>query len=291
MRIREFGDDPEVAVVAGIHGDEPCGPDAVEELLDDPPTFERPVKFVVANERALEQGVRYVDEDLNRAFPGSPEAESHERRLAHRLRAELDGCTTLALHSTQSYAHPFALVDGVDPATANVCAHLPVDAVVETASYSEGRLISYPGTVEVECGRQWSETAAANARELVTAFLGATGVLPDAEPERDDDVPVFRLTGKVSKSPATAHEVFVENFERVEPGVPFASADGTEHIAQEPFYPILMSAGGYEDVFGYAGDRVGRLAGFETAPPHTDYCNGVSASADPSRQTTGTDVQ
>ncbi|AXG11010.1 M14 family metallopeptidase [Haloplanus rubicundus] len=263
MRIREFGDDPEVAVVAGIHGDEPCGPEAVESLLADPPAFGRPVKFVVANEAALERGVRYLDEDLNRAFPGDAEAESHERRLAARLLTELDGCTTLALHSTQSYAGPFALVDTVNPATAELCAELPVDAVVETDAYAGGRLIDYPRTVEVECGLQWSETAVANGRGLVTAFLEATGVLP-SEGQGSDNVPVFRLTNRVPKAPATNHEVFVDNFERVEPGVPFASADGEDRVAEEPFYPILMSADGYEDVFGYAGERVGRLADVAT---------------------------
>jgi hypothetical protein len=264
MRIREFGDDPEVAVVAGIHGDEPCGPEAVESLLADPPAFGRPVKFVVANEAALERGVRYLDEDLNRAFPGDAEAESHEGRLAERLLTELEGCTTLALHSTQSYAGPFALVDTVDPATAEICAELPVDAVVETDAYAGGRLIDYPRTVEVECGLQWSETAAANGRELVTAFLEATDVLPTESGLGGGDVPVFRLSNRVPKAPAANHEVFVDNFERVEPGVPFASADGEDRAAEEPFYPILMSASGYEDVFGYAGEHVGRLADVAT---------------------------
>ncbi|MFB6196092.1 MAG: succinylglutamate desuccinylase/aspartoacylase family protein [Haloplanus sp.] len=265
MRIREFGDDPEVAVVAAIHGDEPCGPRAVEALLDDPPTFRRPVKFIVANERALDRGVRYLDDDLNRAFPGDEDAESHERRLASRLRAELDGCTTLALHSTQSYPNPFALVDTVTRETASICARLPVDAVVEAAGYADGRLIAYPRIIEVECGLQWSDAAAANAERLVEAFLAATDVLQSADATVPDrDVPIFRLTGRVAKAPATNHEVFVENFERVPPGVPFATADGDDHVAEEPFYPILMSAEGYEDVFGYAGDRIGRLADVES---------------------------
>ena len=276
MRIREFGDDPDVAVVAGIHGDEPCGPEAVESLLADPPTFDRPVKFVVANEAALERGVRYLDEDLNRAFPGDAGAESHEGRLAERLLTELDGCTTLALHSTQSYAGPFALVDTVDPATAEICAELPVDAVVETDAYAGGRLIGYPRTIEVECGLQWSETAAANARELVTAFLEATDVLPtESRLGGGGDVPVFRLTDRVPKAPATNHQVFVDNFERVEPGVPFASADGEERVAEESFYPILMSAAGYEDVFGYAGERVGRLADVATRADRHESTRGT----------------
>jgi predicted deacylase len=265
MRIREFGDDPEVAVVAAVHGDEPCGPRAVDALLEDPPTFQRPVKFVVANERALDAGVRYLDDDLNRAFPGDADAESHERRLAAELLAELEGCTTLSLHSTQSYANPFALVDAVEPETAAICGQLPVDAVVETAGYADGRLIAYPGTVEVECGLQGSESAAANARSLVEAFLVATGVVaPEAEAEAEAaaataDVPIFRLTGRVSKSPADTYEVFVDNFERVAAGVPFAAADGDDRVAEDSFYPILMSPEGYEDVFGYAGERVGRL--------------------------------
>ncbi|MEF8857135.1 MAG: succinylglutamate desuccinylase/aspartoacylase family protein [Haloplanus sp.] len=263
MRVREFGDDPEVAVVAGIHGDEPCGPDAVDALLDDPPTFQRPVKFVVANEAALERRIRYLDTDLNRAFPGDPEAASHERRLAERLLTELDGCTTLALHSTQSYAHPFALVDAVDPETADICARLPIDAVVETADYADGRLIAYPRTVEVECGLQWSASAAENAVDIVRAFLAATGIRPAGDGDDAEDAPVFRLTGRVPKAPAENHAVFVENFERVPAGVPFASADGDERVAEEPFYPVLMSASGYEGVFGYAGERVGRLADYE----------------------------
>ena len=262
MRIREFGDDPEVAVVAAIHGDEPCGPRAVDAVLADPPTFQRPVKFVVANERALDAGVRYLDDDLNRAFPGDVDAESHERRLAPRLLAELEGCTTLSLHSTQSYANPFSLVDSVSPETAAICERLPVDAVVETAAYADGRLIAYPETIEVECGLQGSEAAASNARALIGAFLEATGVVETdagADPV-DGDIPIFRLTNRVPKSPADDYEVFVDNFERVAAGVPFASADGDDRVAEAPFYPILMSPEGYESVFGYAGDRVGRLA-------------------------------
>jgi predicted deacylase len=221
------------------------------------------VKFVVANERALERGVRYLDEDLNRAFPGDADATGHERRLARRLLAEIDGCTTLSLHSTQSYANPFALVDTVDLETAAICARLPVDAVVETAAYADGRLISYPGTIEVECGLQGSELAAANARSLVEAFLVSTGVLdPATEGAADVDIPVFRLTDRVPKSPADDYEVFVDNFERVPAGVPFAAADGDDHVAEEPFHPILMSAEGYRDVFGYAGERAGRIADY-----------------------------
>lgn len=265
MRIEQLGDGtPEVAVVAAIHGDEPCGVRAVERVLDDRPSVERPVKLIVANEEALARGVRYVDEDLNRAFPGDADAETHEGRLASDLARELRDCTTLALHSTQSYAEPFALVDTVDAVARSLCPFLPVSVLVETGEQSDGRLIEYPHTLEVECGYQGSERAAENAVDLVYGFLEATGALVDDEPvsgDTRDDVTVYSLGDPVPKRRADDYDVFVENFERVETGEAFAAVEGERLVAADPFYPILMSPYGYENVFGYRGERVGVLDG------------------------------
>ena len=268
MRIHQLGDGvPEVAVVGGIHGDEPCGPAAVERLVAEAPVVERPVKLIVANEEALARDVRFVDEDLNRAFPGDPNAESREGRLAHDLARELEGCTTLALHSTQSFAEPFALCDTVDEVVRAVVPHLPVDVLVETDLFTRGRLIEYPHTVEVECGLQGSDEAAENAYWLTRAFLSATGAL--APPTADesagaihtarDEVDVFRLLEPLRKPPAEEYQVFAHNFERVEAGERFAVADGETFTADEPFYPVLLSARGYADLFGYAAEKVGTL--------------------------------
>src|SRR6056297_4367545 len=115
MDVYELGEgEPEVAVVGAIHGDEPCGADAVRRLLDSGLDVERPVRLIVANEAALDAGERYLDADLNRAFPGNPDAEAHEVRLAAELVDALEGCTTFAIHSTQSYAEPFAVIDSMD---------------------------------------------------------------------------------------------------------------------------------------------------------------------------------
>ncbi|PSP55453.1 succinylglutamate desuccinylase [Halobacteriales archaeon QS_1_67_19] len=263
MRIEQLGDGtPEVAVVAGIHGDEPCGVRAVERLLAASPPVERPVKFVIANEAALERDVRYVDEDLNRTFPGDPDAETHEARLADALAREIRDCTTLSLHSTQSYADPFALVDTVDAVARSVCPYLPVSVLVETEAESDGRLIEYPHVIEAECGLQGSEQAADNAVELIRGFLTATGAFADAEPVAGDDrdaVEVYRLTDPIPKNGAEEYEVFAQNFQRVAAGEAFAAAGGRELVAEEDFYPVLMSAYGYENVFGYRGERIGVL--------------------------------
>jgi predicted deacylase len=261
MRIEQLGEgDPEVAVVGGIHGDEPCGVRAVEHLIAERPRVDRPVALVIANEEAAAENRRYLESDLNRSFPGDPEGETHESRLAHALGEAIGDCTTLALHSTQSYERMFALVDELGDVEREICPRLSVDAVVETGA-AEGRIFdAVPTTIEIECGYQGSERAAENAIQVTREFLGATGVLPKAERPRQDDLPVFRLGEAIPKRAAEEYEVFAENFEEVLAGETFAAADGEGVVADEAFHPVLMSPYGYEDVFGYTAERVGTLS-------------------------------
>ncbi|PSQ26443.1 succinylglutamate desuccinylase [Halobacteriales archaeon QS_9_68_17] len=258
MRVEQVGEGtPEIAVVAGIHGDELGGVRAVERLLDEPLTADRPVKFVVANEEAIEAGERYLEADLNRSFPGDSDADEHERRLAAAVSDEIEGCLTLALHSTQSYAEPFAVVDGIDDMVRDICPRLSVAAVVETSEYIQGRIFVATDAIEVETGLQGSDQSEENALRIVREFLTATGVLPGDAIGRE--VPAYKLLYPIDKEPADEYEVFAENFERVDAGEPFAAADGAELTAEDDFYPVLLSPYGYANVFGYAAEKLETL--------------------------------
>lgn len=261
MRVEILGSgEPDIAVIGGMHGDEPCGVQAVEELAAESPEVQRPVALVVANEEALAAGKRYLDEDLNRAFPGEKGGDTHEKRLAAELTERFGDCTTLSMHSTQSYHGMFAIVDEVTEYARHVCPRLSVDAVVDAGEHTQGRLFEgVPKTIEVECGYQQSEQATANAVRVAREFLGAVGALPDSARPAKDGLPVFRLTKQVPKEHADKYEVYASNFEPVAAGTPFASADGIDIVAEEDFYPVLMSPEGYEKVFGYAADHVGTL--------------------------------
>jgi hypothetical protein len=257
MRVEQLGTgEPEIAIIGGIHGDEPCGVHAVGDIAAESPDVERPVALVVANERALEAGQRYIDEDLNRAFPGDLDGETHEQRLAAEVSDRFGHCTTLSLHSTQSYRGMFAIVEELTECARNVCPRLSVDALVDAGDHTDGRLFEgIPETIEIECGYQQSEQAATNACRVAREFLGAVGAVPAFERPAKDGVPVFRLRERIPKDAAESYEVYAANFEQVTAGTPFASAGGTEVIADEEFYPVLLSPEGYEQVFGYAADR------------------------------------
>jgi succinylglutamate desuccinylase len=262
MRVERLGDgEPEVAIVGGIHGDEPCGVRAVDQLVADEMDVERPVALVIANEAAIEAGERYLDTDLNRSFPGDPTAGSREDRLAAELASLLSDCDVLSLHSTQSYDDLFAIVNGLSEFEREICPRLTVDAVVDAGAFDRGRFFTaVERTIEVECGYQGSEQAAQNAYRVAREFLGATGAVPEAARAPNADLPLFRLHRRVPKEPAREYEVYASNFEHVPAGEVFATMGSEDIVAEEGFYPVLMSPYGYEDVFGYAAERVGTLA-------------------------------
>lgn len=237
---------PELAVVGSIHGDEPVGKKAITRLVKEL-EFRKPVRFIIANEEALSQGKRFLDTDLNRSFPGDPESDSHEERLAAKLLDELGGMTVLDLHSTHSYPEPFAVIKDVDTV------EKMKDAGVEKAVYFEeesGSLIENVDGLIVEAGHQGSNKAVENAVEVAKNFLAANGAIDGqpgfAEPE------VYQQYETVEGD----YEFLAENFRKVQKGEIYARRDGEELVAEESFYPVLMSTNGYDGRLGFKAQKV-----------------------------------
>jgi hypothetical protein len=257
MRVQTLGDGtPDLAVVACLHGNERCGLTAIERVLAENPTFSRPVRFAIANEEAIAENVRFVDEDLNRAFPGDPEGETHESRLAAELLPEIRDCGVLDLHSTRSHPEAFALLSRVNDRTKRLARATGVGRVVDI-SYVVGGLIDYVDGVAVECGLRGTERAERNAERILRNFLGETGAIDALSDGGDPEL--YRIFDAVGDGD---YEFIGENFVRVEEGEVFAREEGeggTDLRADRAFYPVLMSTDGYEDMIGFRAERVGTL--------------------------------
>lgn len=263
MRVETVGPaeaEPVIAAVGGIHGDEPCGVRAIERFLAEGPVedLRRPVKLIVANERALEAGTRYVEGDLNRLFPGDPASDTYEERLAHDLWTEISDCTILGVHSTVSFDQPFGTLADLTPAKAEIMRALPLAHAADFTGLVSGRSVNLPGFVNVEAGYQGSDAAADNAYDCLLAYLRVLDALP-GDPESTDTTH-YSVRETLEKSPGTTYRVHVENFQRVPPGTAYATTGtGEELTAAEEFWPVLMSASGHNALLGYAADRTGEI--------------------------------
>ncbi len=181
-------------MLAGLHGDEPCGVEALAALRDRFATTDLlRGSLVLIHGNLAAKGTRHTDGgvDLNRVFDLSfreslPEAEwCSEHRRALELAPvldELDGA--LDLHSASAPTEPFAIAmrGGVD-----VARGLGLEFVThgweDSSDIAEGVAVSRVArrglpAMGVECGSHADPSGLATALRVVDGFLGTLGLLP-----------------------------------------------------------------------------------------------------------------
>jgi predicted deacylase len=111
-----------LAVIGAVHGNERCGADAIGRLVTDLDSGAAVLKrgtlqlMPVANPKAYEQGVRFVERNLNRYLFPKETRTHYEDHLDPILCAFLDKTETLLdLHSYTSQGGPFVFLGGSHP--------------------------------------------------------------------------------------------------------------------------------------------------------------------------------
>ncbi|MDJ0580115.1 succinylglutamate desuccinylase/aspartoacylase family protein [Crocosphaera sp.] len=100
-----------VCLVAGVHGNELCGLQAIKtfenQLLTCSPLVKGRLITIIANCQAIQHQKRFIDYDLNRSF-GNSKSFGHELSLAKELTPFLQDVDYLIdLHSTSAPTNPF----------------------------------------------------------------------------------------------------------------------------------------------------------------------------------------
>lgn len=199
-----FGEKPgkTLTVMGGVHGDEPCGVQAVLKVASQVKLASGKVNFVIGSPRAVEAKQRQIDMNLNRAFRPAPymsEAElgSYERARALELMALLEeSCALLDVHSSMTPGSPVFII--CEPHSFGLAARLPAEIV------SYGWDIIEPGGTDyymnrlggkgvcIECGFHEDPEAPRRARQAILAFLTYMEVVEGEAPTvRDGQRRVF----------------------------------------------------------------------------------------------------
>jgi predicted deacylase len=253
MKVEKRGEgEPEYTVVGSLHGDEPAGKKAIEQILDEGLEFREPVQFIVANEKSLKQGVRFTECDINRSFPGDKDSDCYEERLAAEIMEKVEGTKLLDIHTTHSYPQPFATFSNLNDTTRDLLRSTGVKNAVYFPEKT-GTLNEQLDAVVVEAGYQKTQQAAANAVGVIKNFLAALGVIDKKFETSEPDV--FKYYETVEGE----WEFTAENFKKVRAGESFAKNDGEKLVAKEDFYPVLMSTNGYRGQLGFKAEKIEKI--------------------------------
>jgi len=210
--------------------------------------LKKPLKIILANEEAYEEGVRFIDKDLNRCFPGDPDGEAKEERLAAEIQEELEGLKILDIHSTASREAPFAIIIGDSEEEIELAKSTGVKHLIDFSHFSGG-LGTELEVVTVELSRSTGEPAE-DAYDVLVNFLAAEGLIDEKFEKSDPEF--FQV---FDTSDGEGYEFRAKNFQKVEEGDVYAEKEGDQKIASQEFYPVLMSTDGYDDMIGFRAKK------------------------------------
>lgn len=98
-----------ILLVAATHGNETIGIEAIEKLKNK--NLDKYFDVLIGNPKALEKKVRFIDYDLNRAYPGDPNSPIYEKRLANiNFETAQNYDYIIDLHSTKAADNDFIII-------------------------------------------------------------------------------------------------------------------------------------------------------------------------------------
>lgn len=205
------------------------------------------MKLILANEKAFEQDERFVDIDMNRVFPGDPVSDKYEERIAAELVEEIEDLKVIDLHSTASKDAPFAIVEYPSESQIEMLKSTGMDKVADMTHVGAKNPELEFVAIEVS---EKSENPSEDAFNILRNFLAAEGIL-DLDYERSDP-DIFRV---YETEKGENYEFTAENFQKVTEGEIFAKKQGDNKVADEDFYPVLMSTDGYDELIGFKANK------------------------------------
>jgi len=178
-------DGPISIILAGVHGDERCGVEALEKILPNLRIEKGEVLFGYGNPQAIKANKRYIEANLNRMFVEDKslslkEKESYEYKRAQFLKTYLDKAETLLdIHaSSVKNTKPFVICEAN---AKGIFEYLPVNIIVSGFDEVEPGGTDYymnksgKTGICVECGYLNNPQSTEIAEESIFAFLKVRG--------------------------------------------------------------------------------------------------------------------
>lgn len=205
-----------LTVLVQMHGNEHFGANVYEYFTKNISQYPG-LKVIFANEEAADKDVRYIDQDLNRAFSGSIDG-NHEQRLAYRILNEAEGYKFLIdVHTTTSDIRMTPMVANLQSGTKYLVNATDSAEIVLVPNAERSSIGIMPSALLLEFNEKFANGSNAGL-EIVLKLI--KHVINGEQPKTPTSRYVYTVDGKIplsSKLPDDAKDfIFIDNL-----GFPF----------------------------------------------------------------------
>ncbi len=206
----------------------------------------------IANKKAYRAKKRYIDQDLNRSFPGKKYG-NHEERLAYRLfRFVKKFDVVIDIHSTTSSLKDALIVTKLDAETLRCIKAISPKYLLYMRATKNNALISNATIgLAFEYGKDKDPAVVKKVVRDVLRLFAFLGIIKVRPKQSKRATRYFDVFGTVKKPKGYNLLRTIKNYTLVRRGEVYASNGKKVLAAQEDFYPILFGENTYHHYFGF----------------------------------------
>ncbi|MCR4279945.1 MAG: succinylglutamate desuccinylase/aspartoacylase family protein [Candidatus Komeilibacteria bacterium] len=243
---------PFIAVVGGLHGDEPVGEAIVRRLRD--LELERGTLItIIGNPKALKQKRRFIKHDLNRIFPGNIRGSAEQRRAQEIFQLIKGADYVIDIHSTTSNTTDVMIIKKQTPGVRRLISGInPRRVVVMPPGIGDGALINHhTAAISLEYGRHNSHYTYQKTLSAIFKFLAANKMINRRRLNRRRATDYYRVFGTRPRPTGFRMKKSIRNFQLIRKGEILGWVGREAIRSQDNFYPVLFGPTSYRDIMGF----------------------------------------
>ena len=238
------------------HGDEKIGlkvAGEIKKLNIDEEVF----SVQIANEKATKLSKRFIDQDLNRSFPGKNKG-NYEQRLASKLLPNIKSADiVLDIHSTTSNLKDALIVTKLDKQTLKYIKIIqPKYALLMNITKKSALISGAKIGLAFEYGRDKDIKIIKKIVKDIKKVLASVGLINFKYSRSKKTTKFFSIDSEFKKEKRDKLFRGIKNYQLVKKGKIVAKRDNEFVFAKKDFYPILFGENNYKDIFGFQGKSI-----------------------------------
>ncbi|MBU1545109.1 MAG: succinylglutamate desuccinylase/aspartoacylase family protein [Patescibacteria group bacterium] len=238
------------------HGDERIGLKVAKEIRK--LNIDRNILTVqIANSKAFKFRKRFIDQDLNRSFPGK-KTGNYEERLAYKLSAAIKSADfVLDIHSTKSELKDAIIVTNLNDETLKyVKAIQPKYVLIMNATKNNALISQAKIGIAFEYGKDNNPDALKKIVADVKKLFSHIGLINVKLHRQRQVTNYFSVVSEVKKPKGYKLLKKIKNYKLIRKDEVFATNGKNYLVAEDSFYPILFGENNYKTIFGFRGKRM-----------------------------------
>ena len=247
---------PVVIVVGGMHGDEEVGLRVFKKIKCNLIISKGTLKLVTANRQALSKGIRFIDSDLNRSFPGNTRGGAEEI-LATKLTKIVSDCDYLLdLHSCSVPSPAFCIIRTKNKLKLAKRTNLS-NLVIFPLQKQRGRSLidQVKNGIGLELGAYENLSTTEVGFNSVVNFISSLGMTKGRKliPQK---LSVFRIRGNVYRNEGFIRNRRIKNLEFVKKGTVLGRVGKSKMFSERDFYPVLFGQRSYGNILSFEAEKL-----------------------------------